>query len=598
MAEIHNRRIISLKEQQKTKEIPLYISRSEISTEGNRTGFWRFVRPGYDEKTAPCSRACPAGEDIARIEMLAGRGMYMAAWETILRENPFPAVCGRVCFHPCERACNRQELDGAVSVNRLERFIGDMAIAEAYALPHPFYGDDRESDRRSAVGKRIAIAGSGPAGLSAAYFLTRLGHQCFVFEAEKEPGGVLRWGIPRYRLPEDILKTEISRILDMGVEIFCGQPLTQDFTDRGKGDFDAVFLACGYGQSLSLHIPGEEYAQDGLQFLHSVRSGKETEIQGTALVIGGGNTAIDVARTLIRLGAEVKILYRRRRQDMPAFAHEVGMAAEEGLEIMELLSPLRIQADKEGYVTEVQKMKVSDMQGRDGRCRSVPDEGKRQNLRASHIFTAIGAEAEQPWFLPPKGTGDILELPFCTFRKGERPLLYGGDLTTTVKSAADAIASGKAAAMALDTCFREGYEAIAEKLEQCRIGDGNSLSMEIYLSGERGKRSGQTVSFGEINTDYFSGMQRRQPRILSPEDRAGDFSETEKSFDRETALAEASRCFNCGICNDCDNCRLFCPEVAIFIDGTRCINYDYCKGCGICVEECPRNAMSLEEEKI
>lgn len=583
-----------MEEHETAGEIPLYISRSELPTTVNKTGFWRFVRPEYCEKTAPCSQACPAGEDIPRIEMLAAKGMFLAAWETILRENPFPAVCGRVCFHPCEGMCNRKELDYPVSINRLERFIGDMAIREAYAIPHPFYGDDAESEKRSARGRRIAIAGSGPAGLSAAWFLTRLGHQCFIFEAEAEPGGVLRWGIPWYRLPEDVLKIEISRILDLGVEIFCGSRLTREFVENGKGRYDAVFMGCGYGKSLSLHIPGEENAQDGLKFLHDVRNGICGEIKGTAAVIGGGNTAIDVVRSLTRMGAKAVLVYRRRRQDMPAFGHEVDMAVEEGAEIRELLSPLSIEKYEKGLVLTLQKMKLSDTVA--GRASVIPEEGLSETMRVDHVFTAIGAEPGEDWYQPPKKSSEVLEMPFCTFWNRERPVVYGGDLANPVKSVTDAIASGKSAAIALDTFFQKGYGAIEETLNACRIGAGNALSMEIYLSGERKKRSVHTVSFGEINTDYFPNTDRGLPQILPPEERSQNFSEVEKAFARDRVLTEAARCFNCGICNDCDNCRLFCPEVAIFINGNRCINYDYCKGCGICVTECPRSAMSLEEE--
>ncbi len=585
---------MQLEEHEITGEIPLYISRSQMPTTVNKTGFWRFVRPEYCEKTAPCSQACPAGEDIPRIEMLAAKGMFIAAWETILRENPFPAVCGRVCFHPCESVCNRMELDKPLSINRVERFIGDIAIRDAYAIPHPFYGDDAESEKRAARGKRIAIAGSGPAGLSAAWFLTRLGHQCFIFEKEAEPGGVLRWGIPWYRLPEDVLKIEISRILDLGVEIFCGARLTREFVENGKGKYDAVFMGCGYGKSLALHIPGEEHAQDGLRFLHDVRNGINGEIKGTAAVIGGGNTAIDVVRSLTRMGAKAVLVYRRRRQDMPAFSHEVDMAVEEGAEIRELLSPLSIEKDEKGLILHLQKMKISDTVA--GRVSVIPDEGISDTIRVDHVFTAIGAKPDEDWYQPPKKSGDVLEMPFCTFWNRERPVVYGGDLSNPVKSVTDAIASGKSAAIALDTFFQKGYGAIEETLNACRIGAGNALSMEIYLSGDRKKRSLHTVSFGEINTDYFPKANRAHPRIIAPAVRSHNFSEVEKTFARETVLTEAARCFNCGICNDCDNCRLFCPEVAIFISGNRCINYDYCKGCGICVTECPRNAMSLEEE--
>ena len=582
------------------QEAPMLISRSSISTEINKTGSWRFVRPGYDEKTAPCSSACPAGEDIARIEMLVGQGMFPAAWETILRENPFPAVCGRVCFHPCERVCNRGEMDSPVGIHHLERVVGDMAIENAYALPHPFYGDEARADRRSNSGKRIAIAGAGPAGLAAAYFLARLGHTCNVFEADSEPGGVLRWGIPWYRLPEDTLKAEISRIVDMGVNIFCRKPVTREFLETAAEAYDAVFMGCGYGRSMHLGVPGQERVQDGLTYLHDIRGGDNTCARGTAAVIGGGNTAIDVARSLVRLGVEPILVYRRRRTDMPAFAHEIDMALAEGVQLMELVAPIRIDDEGGRCALTLQKMRTTRMETPGGRCRVEPDGERSTTLTVDQVYSAIGAEPVENWHLPPERQPDVLKMSHCTLWGDPDtglPILFGGDLTSPVKSVTDAIASGKQAAMMIDILFRDGKAAIPERLNQCRVGSGSALSMEIYLSGNRKSRNPAIVPYAAINTDYFSPAERAVPPVMPPPDRRCSFEEVEGAYTDDMAVSEAARCFNCGICNDCDNCRLYCPEVAIYIDGTRCINLDYCKGCGICVVECPRNAMTLGEEK-
>ena len=583
-------------EQELHDDLPLYISRSRITTEVNKTGAWRYVRPGYDEKTAPCSRACPAGEDIARIEMLAGQGMVHAAWETLLRENPFPAICGRVCFHPCESACNRQEMDQSIAVHHLERFIGDTAIRERFEAPHPFYGDEAEQARRKAAGKRIAIAGAGPAGLSAAYFLTRLGHACDVYDADDEPGGVLRWGIPWYRLPEDVLKIELSRLLDMGVRILCNQPVTRDFLKTAADRYDGIFLGCGYGRSLRMGIPGEERVRDGLEFLHQVRSGEDACLQGTAAVIGGGNTAVDVARTLVRMGVRTTIVYRRRRSDMPAFDHEVEMALEEGITLVEQVAPIQIEAAENEYRLILQEMKTSDMDTRTGRVRVVPDGDKTRTMRFDQVFSAIGAEPGENWLIPPEDSEKVLSLSHCVLQEGKPTLVFGGDLATPVKSVADAVGSGKQAAMILDTYFNQGRDAIPRRLADCRVGHGQALSMEIYLGGKRRERNPHEVRFLEINTDYFSPAERQHPPVLHPPERVNAFEEVEGVLSRESAIMEAARCFNCGICNECDNCRLYCPELAVYIDGARCINFDYCKGCGICVVECPRNAMSLKEE--
>jgi len=573
------------------------------------TGEWRFVRPTYDEKTAPCSAACPAGEDIARIEMLASRGMFREAYQTILMENPLPAVCGRVCFHNCERTCNRGGYDQPVGIHQLERFIGDMAIAEGW----------QEITRQSSHGaKRIAIAGSGPAGLSAAYFLARLGYECDIFEADRAPGGVLRWGIPAYRLPENVLNHEIERITGLGVKIFCNMPVTQAFLNKAKDTYSAVFIACGYGRSVRMGIPGEAMANDGLKLLHDIRNGKAPNLEGTAAVIGGGNTALDVARSLIRLGVKPVLVYRRRRSDMPAFGHEVETALKEGVKLKELLAPLRMKANMGDILLTVQKMKPVDL--KDGtRPRVIPDSDKTETMKVQQVFTAIGADANENWYLPPikeelsfppptsKTKEKLLMMSHCTLIRQYLPTVFGGDLTNPVKSVSDAVASGKQAAMALDTFFRKGWDAIEERLAECRVGSGPSLSMEIYLGENRKNRNPYQVSFEDINPDYFEPADRIKPVALSPAESILSFAETEQTFSEHCALEEAGRCFNCGICNDCDNCLIFCPEIAVLRRhetdadnsplASRRINFDYCKGCGICVVECPRNAISLEEEK-
>jgi NADPH-dependent glutamate synthase beta subunit-like oxidoreductase/ferredoxin len=566
---------------------PLFIARSNISTAVNKTGSWRFLRPRYDDKTAPCSAACPAGEDIARIEMLASRGLFPEAVQTILNENPFPAVCGWVCFHPCENSCNRHEFDESVAINALERFLGEYAFAQEL-LP--------AQKQPSAKGKKVAIAGAGPAGLAAAYFLAGLGYSCEVFEAKSEPGGVLRWGIPSYRLPADVLGKEIQRIGKQGVNIHCQNPLDHNFIQKAKSQFNAVFIGCGHGRSIKMKIPGEEMAADGLEFLGRIRNGEVVSVSGKIAVIGGGNTAIDVARSLVRLGAHPILVYRRRKQDMPAFSQEIDMALEEGIELMELLAPIRVEAHNGNCDLTLQKMKPNGVET-SGRARVIPDGQKTQILQVQRVFTAIGAESDAPWQPELKDHSRILKLSHCLLSGQDVPVAYGGDLTNPIKSVADAIASGKQAAMALDTLFETGWDTIESRLSDCRIGSGPGFSMEIYQGGGRKNRNYHIVSFKEINTDYFQHSARVKPSTRLPEERNQTFEPIDDTLSSEKTVEEASRCFNCGICNDCDNCRLFCPELAVVLETARDINLDYCKGCGICVMECPRNAMALEEEK-
>jgi NADPH-dependent glutamate synthase beta subunit-like oxidoreductase/ferredoxin len=580
------------------KKIPLFLPHSFASTDHNKTGSWRYVRPLYDEKTSPCSTACPVGEDIARIAMLVSQKRIQEAWETILKENPFPAVCGRVCFHNCEGACNRDPFDDAVAIHRLERFVGDAAICGGLAPEIKTFPDN---------GKKVAVAGSGPAGLSLAYFLACLGYRCEVFEAQSEPGGILRWGIPTYRLPQDVLQKEIGRFEKLGVTIHCRTPVTGEMLQALKTQYDAAFIGCGYGRAIDLKIKGAQNAINGLHFLSQIRAEEAVSVNGkrTAAVIGGGNTAVDVARTLVRMGIDTLIVYRRRRQDMPAFDPEVEMALNEGVRLKELLTPIRIEAASSGmadrqapYVMTLQNMKVSATEIK-GRARVVPDGDKTEALQVDLIFTAIGAEPEAPWHQVPTGESPSLDLSHCKLINDDIPIAYGGDLTNRVKSVADAIASGKQAAIALDIYFKSGWDAVREAVANCQVGSGPAVSMAMYLGEERKDRNPHIVSFSEINTHYFKTASRVIAPVLSPGDRIQSFLPVESTLSEEAALAESRRCFNCGICNACDYCRLYCPEMSVMVeDERRDINLDYCKGCGLCVAECPRNAMALKEESI
>ena len=272
------------KKQTSKDQLPLFIPRSNTSTQINKTGSWRYFRPLYEEKTAPCSAACPAGEDIPRIEMLVSQGLFKKAWETILDENPFPSICGRVCFHPCEKACNRNELDEPIAIHSLERFIGESVISSS---------EPADLKKVSDNGKKVAVAGAGPAGLATAYFLSRLGYQCDVFEAQSEPGGILRWGIPAYRLPENILKKEIKRIEKLGIHFHCETPVTEALLEKINQNYNAFFIGCGYGRPIKLKIPGEE-----LPKVHHVLVDPDVFTMKKIAVVGGGDASLEAALAL------------------------------------------------------------------------------------------------------------------------------------------------------------------------------------------------------------------------------------------------------------------------------------------------------------
>jgi len=575
--------------------IPLLLPHSSMSTESNKTGSWRFLRPLYDEKTSPCSAACPAGEDIARIEMLAAQGMFKEAWETILRENPFPAVCGRICPHPCETLCNRMEFDEAIAIHTVERFLAETASR-----------NDLKPALLKLTAKRqkIAVVGAGPAGLAAAYFLAQLGYYCDVFEAMPEPGGLMRWGIPLYRLPFLALRNEIAQIESQGVHIHTGQQIGKKFLQDARNLYNAVFISCGHPRTVEIGITGEQISavENGLEFLKRIRSGESISPDGLSAVIGGGNTAIDVARSIVRLGGKALILYRRRRRDMPAFEDEVQMALEEGVELREIVAPVKITEESGRCILTLQEMKITGEDSR-GRANILPDEGKTHELHVQHVFKATGAGPAEDWYNPTEEPGTSLALTNARLICPDKGpvLVFGGDLINVTKSVVHAVASGKQAAMALDIFFQDGIEAIVPKLQACLVGQGPSLSMEVYMGGERRLINSHIVKYEEINTDHFQFQPRiTQPRLLR-EERLMSFEEIDLKISTNLAIREADRCFNCGICNQCDNCYMFCPDIAVIREKgcqKRHINYDYCKGCGLCVVECPRNAMTLKEEEL
>jgi NADPH-dependent glutamate synthase beta subunit-like oxidoreductase/Pyruvate/2-oxoacid:ferredoxin oxidoreductase delta subunit len=568
--------------------VSLFISRSTTTSRVNKTGSWRFARPRFQDKTAPCSAACPAGVDIPQVERAVAQGETYQAGETYLAENPFPAVCGRVCFHTCESACNRSRLDQPIAINRLDRFVGDAVLN----------GDQRpELKMLPANGRRVAIAGSGPAGLAAAYFLTRLGFACDIFESRSQPGGVLHWGIPAYRLPKAILQQEIRRIVDMGVRIHCNQSVDAARIARLQADYDAVFMGFGLGQPLLLKTPGSQCMQDGLALLEAIQRGDRPAVSGDVAVIGGGNTAVDVTRSLIRLGARPIILYRRRRQDMPAFDHEIEAAEAEGARIVELVAPLAFETGADGIQIQLGHMKTADT-GSDGRARVVPDGDRTSSVTVSSVFSGIGADVAEPWHRPNDGdAADWLTLSHCALNLKRTPLVCGGDPVMPIKSVTDAVASGKQAAIALHAWFEGGTDAIAAAVQRSQVGHGPALSMEIYLGADRRFRDRHVVTVDEINTDYFRSSARCTAQQLALSQARTSFAEIETTLAEDQAVQEAGRCYQCGLCNECDNCRIFCSEVSIEVEGgKRRINMDYCKGCGVCAVECPRSAITIEEE--
>jgi len=347
-----------------------------------------------------------------------------------------------------------------------------------------------------------------------------------------------------------------------------------------------------------LDIPGSHRMEDGLALLEAIQNGNPPEIKGDVAVIGGGNTAVDVTRSLIRLGAQPVILYRRRRKDMPAFEHEIEAAEAEGARIVELVSPLCIEPCDGQLQIRLAAMKAVG-EGEDGRGCVERDGDREIEMTFSSLFSGIGADVEEAWYRPDAaGSDSLVRLSHCTICFGNVPMVYGGDPVMPIKSVTDAIASGKQAAIALHSFFEKGSDAIVPSVERSRVGPGPSLSLEVYLGGRRKERHAHVVSAEEINLDYFENKERLSAPRLSVATARTTFDEIESTYAEMDATAEAERCYQCGFCNDCDNCRIFCAEVSIEkVDGKRQVDLEYCKGCGVCVAECPRCAMTIEEEQ-
>lgn len=563
----------------------LVIPISYGSTEVIETGKWGFQKPQTSFMTAPCQEVCPAGNPIPQFLYLATDGRYDEALQALLKENPFPGVCGRVCFHPCEADCNRGQYDESVSIRAMERYVSDRGSSQ---LPNLRIGRDRDS-------KKIAIVGAGPAGLSCAYFLTLLGHQATIFEAEREPGGVMRWGIPGYRLPKSVLKREIQRIIDLPIQVKTNVNVDKDISFDELYRFDAVFLSPGARLNAPLSIEGEELKRvwKGGDFLERVNSKEKVTLGKETIVIGGGNTAMDVARSALRLGSKVTVAYRRTKSEMPAIHDEIVEAEEEGVRFQFLIQPVKVSLlNHKRLVVKFQKMKLGDLD-QSNRPKAIPIKGKYLTLEADHLITAVGEEVDLSWIPQDIVKNGLIEV-------NPSPKIFaGGDAVDQPRTIVTAIGSGKKAAISIDLCLKgESSEKVFPKI---RVGNKGSVSMEAYLSGRDGRNWTEpleVVSYEKLNTLFFEPKKGIRMKQLNLDRRLKGFSEVNVGFSSEEAIVSASRCFSCGTCNYCYNCYFFCPEGAVFLDPvhqTKTVDLEHCKGCGTCAKSCPRNVVEMKE---
>ncbi|MBX3394891.1 MAG: 2-oxoacid:acceptor oxidoreductase family protein [Phycisphaerae bacterium] len=526
-----------------------------------RTGNWATRRPERQGLVAPCAHACPAGNDISAFIAAVVRSDPDEALRTLLRTSPLPGVCGRVCPAPCIDACNRNEFDEPVHVRELERYAADHG-----ELP------EGTSPWRS---QPIAVIGSGPAGLSCAYHLARLGYPVTVYEAGVQLGGLLRTGIPIYRLPREVLDREIGHILDHGVTAVTGITVTRDRLDEISRQFAAVFVAVGLQKfrSLDLGTAVSSSVIEGIEFLDRARRGRISCKDQRVVVVGGGNTAIDAARTALRLSARsIRVLYRRTRKEMPAIREEIEEALAERIEISELVLPTSLRPDHSGHVLTCSRMRLGEPD-ESGRRRPLIDtsEGSTFEIGCDVVILALGQAADLS-ILP---AGATIEENRTLGGHNGSPIILGGDFATQDGTVAHAIGSGRRAAMRIH----------------------RSLTGEDLLP-ELGR---PIATSGMVRSHMFSHSPAELAVELPPDDRRRTFDEVRLGYvddlGRSPALAEASRCFSCGTCTDCGRCIEYCPEGILVQgrDGCYNFNYDYCKGCGVCASQCPRGVIHMTD---
>jgi 2-oxoacid:acceptor oxidoreductase delta subunit (pyruvate/2-ketoisovalerate family) len=539
---------------------PFAITLDVGSSLANKTGSWRTSRPVYLDRLPPCNNACPAGENIQGWLFHAEGGDYEAAWRALTLDNPLPAIMGRVCYHPCEGACNRGQLDEAVGINSVERFLGDEAIKRGWKFTPPA----KES------GKRVLVVGAGPSGLSAAYHLRRLGHAVKIIEAGPYAGGMMRFGIPTYRLPRDILDGEVQRILDMGVELELNSKVSNIEESMRKGKFDAAFLAVGAHIAKRAYIPAGAAARmlDAVSVLRSMEGEEKPMLGRRVVVYGGGNTALDVARTAKRLGAtEAIIVYRRTREKMPAHDFEVAEALEEGV-MIKWLSTIKQMGDA-GTLT-VEKMALDD--------KGYPQPtGEFETLETDSLVLALGQDVDLSLLegVPGLEIDDGVVQVGPNMMTGAKGIFAGGDMVPSERTVTVAVGHGKKAARHIDAWLANGTYAPPPKHE--------------------------VAAFDKLNAWYYSDAPKTVRPTLDIARRKETFEEVVSGLDETNALFEARRCLSCGNCFECDNCYGVCPDNAVIKlgPGKRFeFNYDYCKGCGICVSECPCGAIKMVPETI
>ena len=539
---------------------PFAITLDVGSSLANHTGSWRTERPQFVDRLPPCNNACPAGENCQAWLYHAEEGDYRAAWDEIMRNNPLPAIMGRACYHPCETSCNRASLDSAVNIHAVERFLGDLAIKEGWKVTVDV----------PPTGKKVLVIGAGPSGLAAAYHLARMGHTVTIKDAGPVAGGMMRFGIPAYRLPREVVNAEVQRILDLGVELQLNTKVEDIPTAVKDEGFDAAFVAIGAHLAKRVDIPAPDAGRilDAIAVLHEMETETERPKLGRRVVVyGGGNTALDMARTAKRLGDDPVIVYRRTREKMPAHDFEVEEAVEEGITFRWLST---IKNMDEGSIT-IEKMEL-DSEG------WPQPTGEFETVSADTVVLALGQNVDV----------SVLErIPGVEFSRdgvvqvdrrmmtGHEGIFAGGDMVPSERTITVAVGHGKKAARHIDAFLKD-------------------VTYEPQPKHE-------IVTFGMLNSWYYTDAGGTVQPALEVIRRQNTFEEVVGGLDETNALFEARRCMSCGNCFECDNCFGICPDNAIVKlgPGRRFeVNFDFCKGCSMCATECPCGAIQMIPEEI
>ena len=546
---------------------PFAITLDVGSSRANHTGSWRTERPRYVTNLPPCSHGCPAGEDVQAWLFAAEEGDYEAAWRRIVADNPFPAVMGRVCYHPCETACNRAEHDEPIGIRSVERFLGDFGLQLA----------EQPIEVPPLNGKTIAIVGSGPGGLAAAYHLRRRGYASVIFEALGKPGGMLRAGIPAWHLPEEILDKEIAKILDLGgIEIRCATRI--DDIAPLRAEYDAVFLALG--QDVGRRHPAAPDARGvigAMEFLRETGLRRPVTIGTNVLVIGGGNTASDAARSALRLGGGTATMVSLEAEhELLVQAEDLEHARAEGVTFRPNSALVGIRSDDDGTISGAVLARARLVRDADGAVTPQVEDGTETEVACDTILVAIGQVQVLDW-LPAAYTecGLILADEFGRVPDEAGTVFVGGDVMRGPSMVVDALGDGKRAARDID-----------------RVLTARALEHDP---------DPEVMPYEKLNTAYFRHANR-VPIPETPADtrRTSQVTEVTLAYSREEAVKEADRCMSCGVCNGCDNCYIVCPDVSVLRDarenGRYSIRTHYCKGCLVCVQECPTGCLEKVPE--